>query len=331
MIDPFNFYEYSMLIYQLTLDVPESRLLVHLLETAQQESVDIVLWARSAFSEDTAGHLMEEGYYGRVLLLWGTWGKDCGRDILHLGNGRTDHLWLPEREAENVATPSFILDWTTDLDKLPMEFGQNTGIMGLNVWPNDHSAKNTMGFFPWSRTKTHELLRGRLELWDYWTPKKPIVAIGTNLWSVKKEASKRMGLPSRIIRTQVLVPEPLSFQYLGNDKRLIKEALVEGRVSVMFSPIGWEKGFRYWIEQGQQRYPMGSEMLWHPDQKLKAISPVPSQWKIFCNGKVEYEGTGLVQEYPVRHPGTWRVEIYRGHHLKPWLISNPVYVRSSEV
>ncbi|WP_053959063.1 hypothetical protein [Sulfobacillus thermosulfidooxidans] len=330
MIDPFNFYEYSLLIYQLARDVPESRLLLHLLDTAQQESVDIILSARSLLAPDTIGYPLEEGYYGRVLLLWGTWGKDLGADILHLWDGRAEPLWRPERAAEDVGGPSFILNSTTDFEDLPMEFCEKTGLMGLNVWPNYYSFKGHLGLFPWSRPKTYDLLRERLALWDRWIQKKPVVAIGTNLWSVGSEKVIRMDLPLRTIRTQVLVPQPLTFQHLAHDKRLITEALIEGRVDVMFSRVGWEKGFRYWIEQGQQRYPMGREMLWQPGQKLKAISPVPSQWKIFCNGQVEYEGTGLVQEYSVRQPGTWRVEVYRGHH-QPWLVSNPVYIRASEV
>jgi hypothetical protein len=142
-----------------------------------------------------------------------------------------------------------------------------------------------------------------------------------------------------------LDPYELSFGLVRNhvllekgtplDAESLIHALRAGHSFVAFDLFGDPTGFRFSADNGSDRRIQGDEIALPPGGlvRLTARSPLKSRMLFFKNGQVfrEEKDTSLAV-LAVEGPGVYRVELYLdqlGSLLagKPWVISNPVYVR----
>ena len=127
----------------------------------------------------------------------------------------------------------------------------------------------------------------------------------------------------RFVRTHVLVPAPTL------TKEGVYDALRRGHAYAGIELTTEAKGFTFMAEDGEQVLGvMGDEVPFQPGLKLTAALPAPADLALFRDGQLVDKTIGQVWQVPVTQPGVYRLEASR--HTKPWIISNPIYVRALE-
>src|SRR5947209_8110735 len=131
-----------------------------------------------------------------------------------------------------------------------------------------------------------------------------------------------------IVRNHVLIEKekPLTSETLLG-------ALASGHCYIAFDLFGDSSGFTFTAENSQGRRIMGDEIELLDGVRLVVTTPVPSRVLLIKDGQVirDEDGTSR-KEYAATERGTYRVEVYLTQlgslvKDKPWIISNPIYVR----
>jgi hypothetical protein len=127
----------------------------------------------------------------------------------------------------------------------------------------------------------------------------------------------------RLSRTHLLIPE----------ERLTPEgvyrALRQGHAYCAIELLAEARGFTFIAETDERALGiMGDEVTWEPQMRLSVSLPSAAQLVLFKNGQPIASATAQTWQVPVEEPGVYRLEATR--HEKPWIISNPIYVRASE-
>ncbi|HKO36302.1 MAG TPA: hypothetical protein VJV21_07460 [Pyrinomonadaceae bacterium] len=129
----------------------------------------------------------------------------------------------------------------------------------------------------------------------------------------------------RTIRTHVLIQK---------DKSLTRESLLEalslGHCYVSFDIFGDAAGFDFRLVQSSEV--MGDETAYLQPLELTAKAPLASRFVLLRNGVAVDQSAGSTVRFPVTAPGIYRIEVYLDSLPppatgKPWIISNPIYVR----
>lgn len=137
----------------------------------------------------------------------------------------------------------------------------------------------------------------------------------------------------RVVRNHVLVEkgQPLSAETL-------LAALGRGHSFISFDLLGDAGGFRFTAENASERKVMGDEIALAPGAsqggvRLSVTTPVRGRLVFLRDGQVIHEEREAEsKELTVDRQGAYRVEVYldqlrRPLSEKPWIISNPIYVR----
>ncbi|MDT5062375.1 MAG: hypothetical protein QOH63_2834 [Acidobacteriota bacterium] len=131
-----------------------------------------------------------------------------------------------------------------------------------------------------------------------------------------------------IVRNHVLIEkeQPLTSETLLG-------ALASGHSYIAFDLFGDSTGFTFTADNSQGRKIMGDEIELLDGVRLTVTTPVWSHILLIKDGQVirDEDGTSR-KEFPVTERGIYRVEVYLTQlgslvKDKPWIISNPVYVR----
>ena len=129
----------------------------------------------------------------------------------------------------------------------------------------------------------------------------------------------------RTVRTHVLIKR---------DMQLTRESLLEaislGHCYISFDIFGDATSFEFRPLQSDRI--MGDEVTLGNDLKLAAKSPLPARFVLLKDGNPSAQASGLSVQFPVNGPGIYRIEVYLDSLPspatgKPWVISNPIYVR----
>jgi len=115
----------------------------------------------------------------------------------------------------------------------------------------------------------------------------------------------------------------------------VLEALRAGRGYIGFDIFGDSGGFRFTAAAGAEEMTMGEEVRLPPGGavRLSARAPVTARFVFYRNGEPVGEARdATAAEMSADERGAYRVEVYLdglGELLegKPWIISNPIYVR----
>ena len=150
---------------------------------------------------------------------------------------------------------------------------------------------------------------------------------GEEVFGVKLDPYERS---FRLVRNHVLLEKgrPL-------DADSLLAALGAGRSFIAFDLFGDANGFRFNAENGTDRRTLGEEIQLPAGGavRLAARSPVKCRTVFYRDGQVvaEVKDTALA-EFSADARGVYRVEVYLDQHGslldgKPWIISNPIFVR----
>jgi hypothetical protein len=133
----------------------------------------------------------------------------------------------------------------------------------------------------------------------------------------------------QVVRTHVLVERAAPL----NEENLLS-ALASGHAYVAFDILCDATGFRFTATNGAEHKLMGDEIA-RSDAgvRLRVTTPVRSRIEIVRNGQVVSEAQDVSShEWTASEAGVYRVVCYLPQlpaplNQKPWIISNPVYVR----
>jgi cell division protein FtsL len=150
-------------------------------------------------------------------------------------------------------------------------------------------------------------------------------ATGKKLFEIKLDPYERS---FRLVRNHVLIEreKPL------NEESLLA-ALRDGHSYISFDLLCDATGFTYTAENRAMKRIAGDEIGLEDGVRLRVGTPVKSRIVLIKDGQriaEEKETTG--KEFSVSERGAYRVEVYldqlgASFYDRPWIISNPVYVR----
>jgi len=223
------------------------------------------------------------------------------------------------------------IDWTV------------TGYSGMGVWDfmTDWQASLTGTFRALlSYAAPAFFLRGprpvTLSRWDFLNETSKVAGIGE---SDNHDTEKRfLGFrfpvfpfcrAFRFIRTHVLLPRPFEGDN-GRDLDALYQALREGRSYVSLDVFENPEGFRFSVHSGGGEAIPGEGIALSGEALGRVDLPAPGRIRVVRRGRVLLEETGRSLRFPIVEPGTYRVEIFlrRFRRWRPWIFSNPVYVRN---
>jgi hypothetical protein len=131
-----------------------------------------------------------------------------------------------------------------------------------------------------------------------------------------------------VVRTHVLIEKG---QPLTRDSLL--KAIARGRCYISFDIFGDGAGFNLTAQKDSRETMMGDEVALSGGLRLKASAPLVCRFLLLKNGNVVDQKSGEpFGEFEIHEQGAYRVEVYLDSlpppaNGKPWIISNPIYVR----
>lgn len=125
----------------------------------------------------------------------------------------------------------------------------------------------------------------------------------------------------RHVSTHLLLPELSEAE--------VRNALRAGRAYVSFDWLGDPSGFVFHAQRGDERFPLGSQIVDPAGLRLEAAAPLPGAVKLIRNGQVIHEEQGRSLAFDLTQPGVYRIEVWLNvaGEQRPWILSNPIYVR----
>lgn len=129
----------------------------------------------------------------------------------------------------------------------------------------------------------------------------------------------------RTVRTHVLIKRGTSLT-----RESLLEAIALGHCYVSFDIFSDATGFDFRVSQSDKL--MGDEIQFANPIELTTSSPLPSRFVLIRNGSPASQSSGMSARFPIASPGVYRLEVYLDSLPapatgKPWIISNPIYVR----
>jgi hypothetical protein len=228
------------------------------------------------------------------------------------------------------------------------------GIEVYNLYTNTKKINYFVTFFDglWSYWSYPDLMFARfyerpsdaLKRWDdlIRTKNRRIVATAGN--DAHANVGFRIGdLTGKELIGLHLDPYERSFSIVRNHVLIEKEkpltsetllaALASGHSYIAFDLFGDSTGFTFTAENSQGKKIMGDEIELLDGVRLIVTTPVNSRVLLIKDGQIIRDEDGASsKEYAVTERGVYRVEIYLTQlgslvKDKPWIISNPIYVR----
>ena len=131
-------------------------------------------------------------------------------------------------------------------------------------------------------------------------------------------------LSFRFVRTHILAKELNEAEVL--------QALVAGHAYVAFDILSDSTGFVFWAGDDTFQGIQGDEVRQGPGLKLTIDSPVVGLMELVRNGTVIRTATTAHLSVPVEEAGVYRVQISLkiSGQWRPWIFSNPIYVRPND-
>jgi hypothetical protein len=142
--------------------------------------------------------------------------------------------------------------------------------------------------------------------------------------------------PGDLVFELDLDPYERSFRHVSThllmnelSRESVWEALKAGRAYVAFDWMADPTGFVFRADRGDESWPLGGEVPGPGSLRLRAAAPLAGTIKLVRNGKIVAERQGTTLDETVDEPGVYRVEVWLAiaGEPRPWILSNPIYVR----
>jgi len=226
------------------------------------------------------------------------------------------------------------------------------GVEIYNVFTNARKINPVLAFFDvlWSQRAYPELIFAfylqrpdeSLRKWDQALAKAKLTAVAGNDAhanigvSLKDSSGKTLlgiqldpyATSFRLVRLHVLIDKNKPF-----DATSLLEAVRAGHCFVAFDFLGDSSGFSFAAENPGEHKLQGDEISIQSATRLRVRTPVSSRVVIYKDGVMfTSEADVSNKEFPIVERGVYRVEVYLPQlgelvAAKPWIISNPIYVR----
>ena len=173
-----------------------------------------------------------------------------------------------------------------------------------------------------------------LTAWDELCAARRVVAVGgldTHQHGFRVRGRMITPMPNeryfRLLSTYALCDRPPTGE-LAADAESIYSALQAGHCYLGVDAIAPARGFRFWAENGEDVALMGDERP-SGSWRLRASAPVEAELSLLRDGRIVATAAADAIEHDAHEPGVYRVEARRRHggRLRPWIYSNPIYLR----
>jgi hypothetical protein len=207
----------------------------------------------------------------------------------------------------------------------------------MSEWMEGLTEQNKYNYFIHPLRSIFGPSKETLEVWDQLSLKRRVVGIGgidahahkVNLLGFFEMEVFPYKVLFKSIRTHILTEHeltPVSQQSdIENSKRIVYDALSNGRCFVSNYYHGDAKGFSFTASDGNNIYGMGDSCPLQSGMKLKVFVPNENvEIRLIWNGKqleVKYEAQ---VEFDVKNNGVYRVEVYRNKNA--WIFSNHIRI-----
>ena len=323
-------------------------------EVARAVGLDFVILNDHAHA--TQLHLEDQGYYKGVLALVGS---EIGTsshhylafNILHQVD---DESYSPQEVIDAVNSQGGLGFIAHPFEK-GMHFQQNSvtypwrdwsvkGYTGICIWNFSSRWKENVRSF-WhglfhlifKRYTLKGPSRKTLATWDKLCSEGRVVAIGgsdahasfiTIRFIKFKPLSYRYLLNT--INTHILTPLPLSGDVM-TDKKIIYDSFRQGNCFIAHDDLYKAKGFKFFFlgEENRERLEMGQESKFSPGVLVINL-PGRGFTRIIRDGCLFKAENGSRLSIKIHERGIYRVEVFRKtplFGLRPWIFSNPIYLR----
>lgn len=304
-----------------------------IISAAQANQLHFVVMTEHTEKDFDTAALTLQGMHGGVLFINGQETAAENGDRL---------LTLPE-EVSIVAYPEEFKNWDTP--------GLH-GVEVYNVYTNTRKANPLVAFFDvlWSQRAYPDLLFGlyyerpneSLKKWDQALTRSRLTGLPGN------DAHSNIGISLRDSSGKTLAgiqldPYATSFRLvrlhvlMARDKPLDRTTLLDairsGHCFIGFDLFGDSSGFTFEAQSPAETKIQGDEISVQNGLRLRVRTPVAARLVLFKDGSVILNENGITtKEIAVTERGVYRVEVYlpqveRIIGEKPWIISNPIYVR----
>lgn len=272
-----------------------------------------------------------------------------------------DLSWVFPYEDEQDISPQFYIDWVRskggigfiahpDHEGAPRfhvkQFNWNdwtvSGYTGIGIWDfmtdwqsrlKGYASALLSYYFP------AYMLRGpkqeTLERWDELNRTRKVVGIGEldNHETVKEMFGIEFYIfpfskAFRFIRTHI-VTEAKFLDEDELDREIILSALRRGRAYVALEYFEKAQGFSFVVMDESEVATMGDEFLIDDMAIIQIELPRTGKIRLIKDGKLFRESVGIEMVCGIDEPGIYRVEVYhwKAFKYRPWIFSNPIYVR----
>ena len=301
---------------------------------------------------------LDEGYekwYGNTLLLVGFEinDKENKNHYLALGLNKTFSTRLPavkyvkkikeEGGIGFIAHPHEKRSSMKQHPPYPWEAWESKDFTGIEIW--NHMSEwmegltdqNKYNFFMHPLRSIVAPPEETLKVWDELSAERKIVGIGgvdahahkVNLLGLVEVEVFPYKVLFKSIRTHILAKEkiktPDKKSSVEKSKRVIYDALENGRCFVSNSYHGDAAGFRFYAKEGHKTFNMGDSIQLKDKLKLKVILPnIKGTIKLIRNGILIDEVDNLNADFFVDQKGVYRVEVYLDG--KAWIFSNHIRI-----
>lgn len=304
-----------------------------IIDAAKANQLDFVIMTEHTEKDFDTAAMTLQGMHGGVLFINGNETSAENGDRF---------LKLPQ-DVSIVAYPEEFKNWEAP--------GLN-GVEVYNVYSNTRRANPLVAFFDvlWSHRAYPDLLFGlyferpydNLERWDHALTRARLTATGGN------DAHSNIGLSlhdssGKTVAGIQLDPYATSFRLVrlhvltngdqGLTQEQVLDAIKAGHCFIGFDLFGDTSGFTFEAKTPTETKIQGDEIPLQADTRLIVHTPIPSRILLLKDGAVILNESGVTtKEFPITDRGVYRVEVYlpeieRIIGEKPWIISNPIYVR----
>ena len=304
-----------------------------IISAAQANQLNFVVMTEHTEKDFDTAAMTLQGMHGGVLFING--------QERSLENG--DRLLALPEQISLVAYPEEFKNWERP--------GLN-GVEVYNVYSNTRKANPVVAFFDvlWSHRAYPDLLFGlyyerpteSLKKWDQALSRARLTATGGNDahsnigLSLRDSSGKTLAgiqldpyaTSFRLVRLHVLLPHDNAL-----DQTSVLKAIKDGHCFIGFDLFGDSSGFNFEAQSSNETAIQGDEVRVQNDLRLRVRAPVASRILLFKDGSVILNESGVTtKEIAVTERGVYRVEVYLPQiekiiGEKPWIISNPIYVR----
>lgn len=332
-----------------------------IIEAAASNGLDFVIMTEHPAKDFDTSALTLNGIHRGMLFVSGNEVSTANGDRLLLipgdhsaavASGKSTLAVIAEQKARSglaiVAYPAQFQSW---------QAGDYDGVEVYNLFTNARRANPVVTFFDglWAHGSYADLMFANfyerpsqaLQSWDNaaMVSRRRLVATGGNDahanigLSLNDSSGKQIiGMKLdpyersfRVVRTHVL---------LGRDQPLSREsllaALAAGHCYISFDLFADPEGFEFTAQNESGLKTMGDEISLGSGVTLKVTLPLSARVVLFQDGAKIEEALGVShKEFSVTQAGAYRVEVYLPqlpHPVsnQPWIISNPIHVRTDD-